>query len=143
MHSLYPAESAVLYISGADCDGCLYIPGGGSAMTMGTPYYVRVTAYNALGGSSAGFGSDNSGVSTVIPNQASYQKIYALLEKLDVYCLVYPHAPSVHFMTDQSLKSHSLDFLESSYHKETGYCELKKTNATSLSNELLSVEYSR
>lgn len=72
MHSLYPADSAVLYISGADCDGCLYIPDDGSTMTMGTPYYVRVAAYNALGASSAGTGSEDSGVSMVTPNQVEH-----------------------------------------------------------------------
>lgn len=36
---------------------------------MGTPYYVRVTAYNSLGGSSVGVGIDNSNVAAVTPNQ--------------------------------------------------------------------------
>lgn len=70
MHSLYPAESAVLYVSGADCDSCLYIPNDGTSLTMGTPYYVRVTAYNALGASEVGSGSeDNSLVVAATPNQ--------------------------------------------------------------------------
>lgn len=72
MHLLYPADSAVLYIRGADCNGCLYIPDDGSTMTVGTPYYVRVTAYNALGASSAGTGSDDPGVSMMIPNQVEH-----------------------------------------------------------------------
>lgn len=41
-------------------------------MTVGTPYYVRVTAYNALGASSAGTGSDDPGVSMMIPNQVEH-----------------------------------------------------------------------
>ena len=70
MHSLFPASSAVLYISGADCDSCLYIPNDGSSLTMGTPYYVRVTAYNALGSSVVGSGSgDDFGVVAATPNQ--------------------------------------------------------------------------
>lgn len=70
MHSLYPADSSTLYISGADCVSCLYIPNDGSSLTMGTPYYVRVTAYNALGWSAVASGvDDTSGVATVTPNQ--------------------------------------------------------------------------
>ena len=70
MHSLFPADSAVLYISGADCDGCLYIPSDGSLLTLGTQYYVRVTAFNSLGSSAVASGSgDDSEVVAVIPNQ--------------------------------------------------------------------------
>lgn len=72
MHSLYPAESAVLYVSGDDCDSCLYIPNDGSFLTMGTVYYVRVRAYNALGGSevvASGGSDDGSQITSVTPNQ--------------------------------------------------------------------------
>lgn len=72
IHSLYPADSAVLYISGDDCNSCLYIPNDGSSLTMGTMYYVRVRAYNALGGSEvvASSGSeDGSQIASVTPNQ--------------------------------------------------------------------------
>lgn len=70
MHSLFPADSAVIYISGADCDSCLYIPNDGSTLTMGTPYYVRVMAYNAMGASEVGSGSEDSSlVVAVTPNQ--------------------------------------------------------------------------
>lgn len=75
MHSLFPASSAVLYVSGADCDSCLYIPNDGSSLTMGTPYYVRVTAYNALGSSAVGSSSgDDSEVVTATPNQVMQLK---------------------------------------------------------------------
>lgn len=70
MHSLFPASSAILYTSGADCNSCLYIPNDGSSLTMGTPYYVRVTAYNAMGSSAIGSSSgDDSEVVTAVPNQ--------------------------------------------------------------------------
>lgn len=70
MHSLYPADSAVIYFSGADCDSCLYVPNDGSTLTMGTPYYVRVLAYNAMGASEVGSGSEDSSlVVAVTPNQ--------------------------------------------------------------------------
>ncbi|CAM9982839.1 unnamed protein product, partial [Ectocarpus sp. 12 AP-2014] len=73
MHSLYPADSAVLYISGSDCESCLYIPNDGSSLTMGTPYYVRIAAYNALGASEIGSGSDDSSlVVGVVPNQIPF-----------------------------------------------------------------------
>lgn len=72
MHSLFPAETALLYISGADCDGCLYIPNDGSSLTMGTTYYVRVTAYNALGSSAvSGDSGDESEVVAATPNQVN------------------------------------------------------------------------
>lgn len=72
LHSLYPADSAVLYISGADCDSCLYVPEDGTPLTMGTPYYVRVTAFNAQGASEVGSGSaDVSLVAAVTPNQVT------------------------------------------------------------------------
>lgn len=73
MHSLHPADSAVLYISGADCDSCLYVPNDGTSLTMGTPYYLRVTAYNAQGASEVGSGSgDASLVAAVTPNQVTH-----------------------------------------------------------------------
>lgn len=72
MHSLYPEDSATIYISGADCDNCLYIPNDDSSLTMGTPYYVRVTAYNAQGSSVVGSGSDSDEVAAVIPNQIPF-----------------------------------------------------------------------
>lgn len=72
MHSLYPESSATIYVSGADCDDCLYIPNDGSSLTMGTPYYVRVTAYNALGSSAVGTGYDATEVATVTPNQIPF-----------------------------------------------------------------------
>lgn len=76
MHSLHPADSAVLYVSGADCDSCLYVPGDGTSLTMGTPYYVRVTAYNAQGASEVGSGSaDSSLVAAVTPNQVTVHRI--------------------------------------------------------------------
>lgn len=76
MHSLFPADSAVIYISGADCDSCLYVPNDGSALTMGTPYYVRVMAYNAMGASEVGSGSEDSSlVVAVTPNQVWYGKV--------------------------------------------------------------------
>lgn len=75
MLSLFPASSAVLYISGADCDSCLYIPNDGSSLTMGTPYYVRVTAYNAMGSSAVGSDSgDDSEVVAATPNQVMQLK---------------------------------------------------------------------
>lgn len=90
MHSLYPADSAVLYISGADCDNCLYVPNDGTSLTMGTPYYVRVTAYNAQGASAVGSGSsDASLVAAVTPNQVMGHHIRAqnhLWHRLSVLC---------------------------------------------------------
>lgn len=79
MHSLYPADSATLYISGADCVDCLYIPNDGSSLTLGTHYYVRVTAYNALGSSPVGRGSDDKSVVAVIPNQVLRAKKWSLV----------------------------------------------------------------
>lgn len=82
MHSLHPADSAVLYISGADCDSCLYVPNDGTSLTMGTPYYVRVTAYNAQGASAIGSGSDDASlVAAVTPNQVWHSKRWFVAER--------------------------------------------------------------
>ncbi|CAM9134345.1 unnamed protein product [Discosporangium mesarthrocarpum] len=76
MHALFPSESAVLSIRGSDCNGCFYLPSsdgvsGTGTLTMGTPYYVRVSAYNSMGGSQLPTGSDD-GVTAVTPNQVPF-----------------------------------------------------------------------